>query len=363
MRIVLIMLVFSILIGCQGVSHTKMKLLEKDLFSLESGIFNMTLSPDNKALFVHGVEEVAVIDAEKGDLLGFNLTPELGNAIWSPNGREFLSINDQGNYEYIHLGKENKHLEEGLVPTAWSPEGKKFYAYLDNVLYEIEPPSLAKTEIKVDDRFSNRAKRILTQLHSGIKLVEYDRHNLLLLDGNNKLLDYIPNVWEDSAKVSPNEKLIAFSRLTGRGKSEVWAYDLETMSLRIVSSVGGDLFWKHTSDQLLIKNYGESLHVLNLQSKEAKALPVFKNERFMEVSWIKGGDKIAVVSRKFFYLSAKDIFRVVDTVTGRTLLESDIKTVGYGRVEWSEDGKKFYYTPDDVQTDRVVRVELVENSN
>lgn len=98
----------------------------------------MSLSPDNKLLYVYGVEGVAVFDAEKGDLLHYNLSPELGKAIWSPNGRGFLSINGQGNYEYTHLGKENKPLEEGLVPTAWSPEGESFYAYLDNVLYETD---------------------------------------------------------------------------------------------------------------------------------------------------------------------------------------------------------------------------------
>jgi hypothetical protein len=363
MRIVLIMLVFSILFGCQGASNSKMEMVEMDLFPLESGIFNMSLSPDNKLLFVHGVEEVAVIDAEIGDLFDFNLSPELGNALWSPNSREFLSINDQGNYEYIHLGKGNKPLEEGLVPTAWSPEGKSFYAYQDNVLYEIEPSSLTKKEIKVDDRFLNRGKKILAQLNSGIKIVEYDRHNLLILDKDNKLLDYISDIWKDSTKVSPNEKLIAFSRINENNKGEVWVYNLEFMSLDKITTVEGDLFWKHTSDQLLINSYGDNIYLINLINKETRTLLDFENESFLEVSWIDGGNKIALVTRKFIYLSAQDIYRVVDTLTGRILIEKDISDVGYGRVVWSRDGKKFYYTPNDGQTDRIVKAELVENGN
>jgi dipeptidyl aminopeptidase/acylaminoacyl peptidase len=310
---------------------------------------------------VHGVEEVAVIDADKGDFLGFNLSPELGNALWSPNGREFLSINDQGNYEYVHLGKETKPLEEGLVPTAWSPGGKSFYAYLDNVLYEIEPSSLTKTEIIVDDRFSNLGKRMLKQLNSGIKIVEYDRHNLLILDQGNNLLYYIPEIWKDSSRVSPNEKLIAFLRVNDNNKGEVWVYNIDLMSLDKISTVEGQLYWSHTSDQLILNEYGENIYLINLRNKETTTLLDFENESFLEVSWIDGGNKLALITRKFFYLSARDIYRVVDTITGRILFEKDIPTVGSGRIEWSKDGKRFYYISNDGQ--RLVRMELLENNN
>jgi hypothetical protein len=82
------------------------------------------------------------------------------------------------------------------------------------------------------------------------------------------------------------------------------------MSLDKISTVEGELFWKQTSDQLLINSY-----------------------------------------------------RVVDTLTGKVLLEKDIKTVRYGRVEWSKDGKYFYYIPDDGQSARIVRMGWLENSN
>jgi tricorn protease-like protein len=374
MKKIIIIIVLIFLIGCKNSSDAttnRLVFIEKDIYGSDANLYSISLSPDNKALFIRGENGVTMLNSETRSKITDVSFNEVENILWHTH-RNLLSNGVRG-YEHIDLNtKKIRQLEDGLKPTAWSPDGKTLYAYQDNRIYEIDVKNLEKREIVLDELYLNHEKKVLFTTVAGFKIILLSQDKLLILDKVNRIkdqiegIDYIEGIMENTIKLTENGKLISFYKKPKiedsekRSGSELWIYHLETMKSTKVTEVKGfNILWKHTNDEILVYDYLESLQLINLGTKEAKQLLYSKNEKIVDVAWVDGTNNAAVVVRQFASIFAKDVYRLIDTESGEVLIEKDLGGVAQD-VVWFSDGKSLYYILDEKSGGKVLKLQIIK---
>jgi hypothetical protein len=364
--IILIILVLSM--GCQNSNEKEWKLTKKEIFQSSSDLYDHYISPDNKRVLVQGEKEVVMLETENWSTLSELNLEHFENILWHTY-QNFLIRRENG---YEHVGsKVIRQLEDGLRPTAWSPDGTRFYAYRDNRIYEVDTQNLKKQEIVLDD-YPNVNKKLLFVTRDYKKIFLINQETIIIADQSNKVkdlitgIDYIEGLTENTIKLSNNEKMITFFRepehqIEDDSVSELWIYDIETMKSKKIAEVNGyNLLWKHTDDEVLVYDYMEPLQLVGLNNKDMKQLKHYKStEKIVGVSWINGTNQAAVVIRKFVFLFAKDVYRLIDTDSGKVIIEKDIGGVSQD-IDWSSDGKELFYILDKEDGAKVYSLKLTD---
>jgi hypothetical protein len=366
-KLILIILVLSM--GCQNSNEKEWKLTKKEIFQSSSNLYDHYISPDNKRMLVQGEKEVVMLETETWSTL-----PELNldyfeDILWHTY-QNFLIRRENG---YEHVGsKEIRQLEDGLIPTAWSPDGTRLYAYQDDRIYEVDIRNLEKQEIVLDE-YIDVEKKLLFVTDDYKKFLLIDQEKIIIVDQSNKVrdkitdIDYLEGITENTIKLSNNEKMITFFRepehqnVKDDSVSELWIYDIETMKSTKIAEVNGyNLLWKHTNDEVIVYDYMEPLQLVDLNNKDLKQLKHYKStEKIVGVSWINGTNQVVVVIRKFVFLFAKDVYRLIDTDSGKVIIEKDLGGVSQD-LDWSSDGKELFYILDKEDGGKVYSLKLTD---
>jgi hypothetical protein len=350
--------ILVVLIGCE---NNNLQLVEEDLYYSDSDIFEGFISKDDQLLFVHlnqGEKRLGtLIDTEKGVPVGSNNFTGLQDALWSNQSTHFLSYNSQGYYEYVEIDGSRKPLEPKFWPTTWSADGKHFYSYQGNQIYRVEVPSLEREEIVFGEQYLLNPKKILFEGMKEMKVIEYNISTIIIVNENNQVRAEFNSVIQDSVKLSPNREMMAFLKFNGTG-NDLLVYHLGNGKLYNAPNVEGyNLIWSPENDRILMHD-SVNLHLIDITTNNIKTYSYDKHEHILDFAWIKGTRKVALYKRKFFLLFAKDLYKVVDLTDGDEIYEKRVKGVNSGSVEWTSDGRGFYYMPNDKEGERIIKATL-----
>jgi hypothetical protein len=347
---------FVLLLGCQGGGGYH-QLNEKTVYKSDIEIYRLSISPDQKVLFVFQEDGIKFIDSNTGSVIDSHLDPNLSNIIWSPSYQKHLIQSEDGQYYYSEMGKDLIQLEENLRPTSWSSKSDRFFAYKGEELYEVEVPSLIKTEIVMEEPFLYKVKKVLFDGIGGIKIVEYDSSSILVLDKNNNLIHVIDQYIQDSLKLSPDGKKVGFLKRNPENKDEniLLIYNMVNNEVSKLAAVNGfNLIWSPKSDKLLVHD-SVNLQLVDLATSDLKIFNYDTDEHILGFAWIED-NKLAIYKREFYLMFSKDWYKVVDLSNGNEIYSKRVKNVGGGYLHWSQDGKDVYYNPYDDQGERIIKL-------
>jgi hypothetical protein len=354
---------FVLILGCQG-GGDSLQLNEKMVYKSDMEIYRLSISPDQKVLYVLQEDGIKFIDSNTGSVIGSHSDPNLSNIIWSHSYEKYIIQSENGQYYYSEMGKDLIQLEENLWPTSWSIKGDRFFAYKGEELYEVKVPSFIKRKITMEESFVYKVKKVLFDRIDGIKIVEYDTSSILVLDKNNNVIHVIDQYIQDSLKLSPDGKKVGFLRRNPENEDEniLLIYNLVNNKVSNLAAVNGfNLIWSPKSDKLLVHD-SVNIQLVDLATSDLELFNYDTDEHILGLAWI-AGDKVALYKREFYLMFSKDWYKIVDLINGNEVYAKRVKNVGGGYLHWSQDGKDLYYKPYDDQGERIIKHTFVEDQN